>query len=236
MKNNSQINISGIYQDVKQLLGTDKSGHGMDHVDRVLRLATMFAEDEQGADKEIVALAALLHDVDDYKIVGQEQAGTLLNARTILEKHAVEDRIKNQVLEIIRSMGYNKYLEGIRPTTLEGMIVSDADMCDAIGATGILRTHTYALSKGAIFFDKSVQPERGDVEISVYKTNHDRHSVQHFFDKLLRVPSILMTDAGRKEGEKRNIVMRNFLHALFEEEDSQVWRQHLEAFKNDAVS
>lgn len=65
-----------------------------------------------------------------------------------------DSHIKDQILEIISTMGYNKYLEGTRPLTLEGQIVSDADMCDAIGAMGILRTHAYNLSKGGVFLIK----------------------------------------------------------------------------------
>lgn len=224
------INISAIYQDVKELLGGDKSGHGMDHVDRVLKLAVTFAENER-ADKEIVTLATLLHDVDDYKIFGEEHAEKLLNANTILDRYSVEDETKSSVLSIIRSMGYNKYIEGIRPGTLEGMIVSDADMCDAIGSIGILRTHAYALSKGNVFFDKDMQPETKLVDVTKYKTARKSHSVQHFFDKLLRIPTILMTDSGRSEGEKRKTIMVSFLRELFQEEDSQEWLKYLNAFE-----
>lgn len=230
MTGKSMINISAIYQDVKELLGGDKSGHGMDHVDRVLKLAVTFAENER-ADKEIVTLATLLHDVDDYKIFGEEHAEKLLNANTILDRYSVEDETKSSVLSIIRSMGYNKYIEGIRPGTLEGMIVSDADMCDAIGSIGILRTHAYALSKGNVFFDKDMQPETKLVDVTKYKTARKSHSVQHFFDKLLRIPTILMTDSGRSEGEKRKTIMVSFLRELFQEEDSQEWLKYLNAFE-----
>lgn len=230
MTSKDVINISAIYQDVKELLGGDKSGHGMDHVDRVLKLAVAFAENE-GADKGIVTLAALLHDVDDYKIFDEEHAEKLLNANTILDKYSVADETKNNVLSIIGSMGYNKYIEGIRPTTPEGMIVSDADMCDAIGAIGILRTHAYAISKGNVFFDKYIQPENGLINAAEYKTTKKSHSVQHFFDKLLRIPAILMTDSGRREGEKRRLIMVNFLRELFQEEDSEEWQKYLSAFE-----
>lgn len=223
--------MSTIHQDVKELLGKDKSGHGMDHVDRVLKLAMTFAENER-ADKEIVTLATLLHDVDDYKIFGEEHAKKLLNANTILDKYNIADKTKSNVLNIIRSMGYNKYIEGVRPSTLEGMIVSDADMCDAIGSIGILRTHAYALSKGNVFFDKDVQPETELVDGTEYKTAKESHSVQHFFDKLLRIPAILMTDSGRREGEKRKMIMVSFLRELFQEENSQEWRTYLDAFED----
>ena len=230
MTSKRMINISAIRQDVKELLGNDKGGHGMDHVNRVLELAMTFAENER-ADKEIVSLATLLHDVDDYKIFGEEYAEKLLNANVILDKYSVEDKTKSKVLNIIRSMGYNKYIEGVRPSTLEGMIVSDADMCDAIGSIGILRTHAYALSKGNVFFDKEVQPETELVEATVYKTARKSHSVQHFFDKLLRVPAILMTNSGRREGEKRKMIMISFLRELFQEEDSQEWLKYLNVFE-----
>lgn len=230
MTSRCMINISAIHQDVKELLGNGKSGHGMDHVDRVLKLAMTFAENER-ADKEIVILATLLHDVDDYKIFGEEHAEKLLNANAILDKHGVADETKNNVLSIIRSMGYGKYIDGIRPGTIEGMIVSDADMCDAIGSIGILRTHAYALSKGNVFFDKDVQSETELVEATVYKTERKSHSVQHFFDKLLRIPAILMTDSGRREGEKRKMIMVSFLRELFQEEDSQEWQKYLNAFE-----
>ena len=36
-----------IYQDVYQLISDDKSGHGMDHIDRVLNLSLRFAKKEK---------------------------------------------------------------------------------------------------------------------------------------------------------------------------------------------
>lgn len=125
-------------------------------------------------------------------------------------------------------MGYSKYLEGVRPKTIEGMIVSDADMCDAIGAIGILRTHAYALSKGNEFFDKNIAPIHASLSASEYRALQKSHSVQHFFDKLLKIPSILMTNSGREEGERRKAIMTQFLQQLFSEEDSQDWLEYLD--------
>ena len=44
------------------------------------------------------------------------------------------------------------------PTTIEGKIVSDADMCDALGANGILRVYTYSIKNGKPFFNKNTFP------------------------------------------------------------------------------
>ena len=119
----------------------------------------------------------------------------------------------------------------IRPDTLEGKIVSDADMCDAIGSMGILRTHTYTLSKGNEFFDKTLSPEEL-VDVEAYKLDKKSHSVQHFFDKLLKIPSILMTEAGQNEGTKRQLIMIDFLRELFREENATEWLRYLDDFES----
>ncbi len=205
------------------------NGHGFDHVERVRELALRFA-DKENADRNIVELAALLHDVDDYKLFGDENAKNLTNANKILEDNNIDNKTRQQVLEIIKTMGYNKHLEGIRPTTIEGRIVSDADMCDAIGAQGILRTHVYNLSKGSVFFDKALLPENSEKSSLQYRNIKTQHATQHFFDKLLIIPSILMTSSGKEEGAKRMRIMTDFLRELFREENANEWTEYLNEF------
>ncbi|MEO8912134.1 MAG: HD domain-containing protein [Candidatus Saccharimonas sp.] len=213
---------------VKELLNDD-NGHGFDHVERVRELALGFTEQE-GADRYVVELSVLLHDVDDYKLFGAENAEHLTNANRILSTSDVSDETKLAVLEIIGTMGYSKYLEGTRPVSLEGQIVSDADMCDAIGAQGILRTYSYNTSKGVVFFDKDAPPVDSGVDPQQYRSVKNAHAVQHFFDKMLVIPSILMTRSGREEGDKRLHVMVEFLGELFREERATEWSQYLERF------
>lgn len=219
---------------VKELLGNDTSGHSMDHIERVYRLAIQFAEQEH-ADKNIVALAVLLHEVGDYKLFGEESAKNLTNAHRILDSYEMDEETKSKVIEIIHTMGYNKTLEGVRPNTLEGMIVSDADMCDAIGAIGILRTHAYNASKSNEFFVKTLDPDSAVTTASEYRSAKTSHSVQHFFDKLLKIPSMLMTEAGKQEGEKRKKIMNDFLMELFREEEATIWTDYLVEFNNASL-
>ncbi len=215
---------------VSGLLGdADEHGHGMSHIERVVAMALAFAEKE-GADSRIVMLAAYLHEVDDYKIFGETYAAELINAREILARLEVDANTQERVLDIIKNMGYSKYLKGIRPSSLEGQIVSDADMCDALGVTGILRTHDFGRSKGRVFFDASVAPARLEVSSEAYKKKDGQHSTQHFFDKLLLLPGIMMTKSGREEAAKRQNIMIAFLENLFREEGSQVWLDYLKQF------
>ena len=224
------MHMENIEQAVKQLLKTD-DGHGFDHVERVTEMALAFAKQEN-ADLEVVELASLLHDVDDYKLFGEENAKNLTNARKILAENNIDADVQAKVLDIIATMGYSKYLEGVRPTSLEGQIVSDADMCDAIGAQGILRTHAYNLSKGNAFFDKTMPPLSEEKTATQYKDAKTSHSAQHFFDKLLIINSILLTNAGKAEGSKRQKIMVDFLSELFREENAQEWQEHLDNLRS----
>ena len=57
--------IEEVTKQVSELLKNDNSGHGMDHIRRVVNLSLKLTEKEK-ADRELVALIALLHDVDDW--------------------------------------------------------------------------------------------------------------------------------------------------------------------------
>jgi len=149
--------IDEIKEQVYNLLNQDNSGHGMDHIDRVLRLSLTFADKEK-ANITVVSLIALLHDVDDYKLFGMDNAENLTNAKSFMNKAKVDEEIQKQVLSEIKCIGYSKLLKGFRPKTIEGKIVSDADMCDALGANGILRVYTYSMKNGKPFFDKNIFP------------------------------------------------------------------------------
>lgn len=222
--------MENIERAVRSLLN-DNDGHGFDHVERVRKMAIKFARQEK-ADLKIVELASLLHDVDDYKLFGEESSENLLNAHKILDDNKIDDDTKSKVVTIIKTMGYSKYLNGVRPTTIEGKIVSDADMCDAIGAEGILRTHAYNLSKGSTFFDKNATLFDSEKTANQYKNTKTEHATQHFFDKLLIINDILMTVAGKQEGSKRQKIMIDFLSELFREEESQIWQKHLDKLHN----
>lgn len=76
-------------------LGGDGSGHGMDHIDRVEAMSMRFCEHYSGvADAKIVRLVALLHDVDDYKLIGLDKAkaGQLGNATAVMDLAGIDSK------------------------------------------------------------------------------------------------------------------------------------------------
>ena len=218
-----------ILNDVKESLPSF-AGHSFDHVARVWHMALQIA-DKEGADKTIVSLAALLHDVDDYKLVGIENALKLQNARFIMQKNNVPSFMQDKVCEIVSSMGYSNRLQGVYPLTKEGQIVSDADMLDAMGALAITRTLEYAVSKGERVFDKNLFPSEILTKDDYQKkaTGGDT-AINHFFDKLLKLKTLLFTQTAQELAKERYQTMVNFLVAFFKENETPEWLDYLDNY------
>src|SRR3989344_8840669 len=124
---------------IKSKLSGEGSGHDWWHVYRVWKNAIHIGRHET-ADLFVVQLAALLHDISDWKFNdGNDDAGPKL-AREWLEKMQVEENVISHVCEVIKEMSFKGAGVKTRMRTVEGMIVQDADRLDAIGAIGITRT------------------------------------------------------------------------------------------------
>ena len=217
--------INEVKKQVYELLSKDNSGHGNDHIDRVLDLSLKFTQKET-ANADVVALIALLHDVDDYKLFGEENAENLTNAKSIMNKANVPNDIQNQVLASLKCIGYSKLLKGFRPTTIEGKIVSDADMCDALGVNGVLRVYKYSMKNGKPFFDKNVFPIE-DMTADKYTRKCADSSVCHIFEKILKLKDLMMTESGKQEAQERHKIIVDILYHLFEEENTPEWTEYL---------
>ena len=97
------------------------------------------------------------------------------------------------------------------PRSLLGDALQDADRLEALGALGVLRTASCGARIGADYFD-------GDDPWAEHRELDDaKHTVDHFFKKLLRLPPTLRTAAGRAEAERRAEFMLAFLRQLGDE-------------------
>lgn len=223
--------IELIKEKVRKHMSQDNCGHGFDHIERVYNTALRLLQSET-ADKNVVMLAALLHDVDDYKLFGQKAADGLINAKKIMSECNIDSNMQEKVCDIIHNMGYSKSLAGIRPKTIEGKIVSDADMLDAMGVNGIVRTLNYAFARcqkyGTPVFDKEVWPEINLSE-EEYKMKGRKadNCINHFFEKTLRLGKMMMTDAGREYSKIRLKRMIDFLYGYFDENNVPKWADYL---------
>lgn len=225
---NQNLLLKKIMNEVKILLENDKTGHGFDHIMRVADLAYDFSKNNN-VNLERLIIIALLHDVDDYKLVGMINSTNLPNATNILKKTNLPIVEQNLILDDIKKIGFHNALNGIRPLMLEGQIVSDADMCDALGANGILRTFLYNLNKNNLFFDEKCFPsdyENGDS----YVNNHQNTAINHMFEKLLKLKNLMLTKEGKLEASYREQLIIAFLEHFFQEEKKPEWLAYLNQY------
>src|SRR5579864_6358891 len=90
---------------VKRTLEGEGSGHDWWHIVRVRNTALHIAKEEK-ADEFIVELAALLHDIADWKFNNDDTSKGAKVAKTWLQRQDVETKIINAVCEIIEHLSF----------------------------------------------------------------------------------------------------------------------------------
>ncbi|XP_031372023.1 uncharacterized protein LOC116187465 isoform X2 [Punica granatum] len=203
--------------------GNDAS-HDAWHVLRVRDLALSLAREEglpSSPDSMLVVeLAALLHDIGDYKYMRDPSEERLVE--NFLEKENVDQAIKNKILSIIKGMGFKDELRGLGSieTFPEFGVVQDADRLDAIGAIGIARCFTFGGSRKRVLHDPSIQPREG-LSKEQYMKKEEQTTVNHFHEKLLKLKDLMKTEAGKRRAEKRHKFMMEYLEEFYREWNGQ---------------
>ncbi|MDO4397698.1 MAG: HD domain-containing protein [Oscillospiraceae bacterium] len=198
---------------IKAVFSGDSSGHDFYHTVRVYKLATQIAEHEK-ADVKTVQLAALLHDVDDIKL-SPDTYSEKKNAVSFMTAGNVDRKTIEAVCKIIDSVSFVGTDSQI-PETIEGKCVQDADRLDAMGAIGIARTFAYGGSKGRAIYDPEIKPKTG-MSKEEYRNNENSTSINHFYEKLLLLESMMNTSEGRRLAKRRMAVMQEFLDEFIAE-------------------
>lgn len=131
---------------LKRTYRDDTSGHDWGHLERVWKMAKRLAKDEL-VSQFLLEMAALLHDVDDYKVkkTGEEEFS---RTEKIIAPFGLNEAVKKRLYQVMRSVSFKGARVETTPTTLEGKIVQDADRLDALGAVGIARVFAYGGSAG----------------------------------------------------------------------------------------
>lgn len=193
---------------VQKKLAGEGSGHDWWHIQRVWENTQVIGKAEK-ADLFVAELAALLHDIADWKFHGGDLSAGPKAAREWLEKHSVDETVVSQVCQIIERASFKGAKVKNQPLTLEGQVVQDADRLDAIGAIGIARAFAYGGSKGREIYNPKIRP-RLHTSFSQYKKSRGP-SVNHFYEKLLLLKNRMNTKKGKLLAKKRHQVMEYFL-------------------------
>lgn len=184
---------------IKETFLREGTGHDYYHIERVVINSRKILQTEK-ADGFLVELAAWLHDLGDHKLHnGVDKSEELINA--FLNSLVVAQPIIDRVIEIVSQVSFSK---GNRPSSIEAEIVQDADRLDAIGAIGIARCFAYGGSKHRILYS----PDEKEKESS---------SIQHFYDKLLKIKSLINTESAKLIAARRHSFMEEYLAEFYRE-------------------
>ncbi|CAA0812124.1 Cellulase (glycosyl hydrolase family 5) protein [Striga hermonthica] len=209
---------------VKSAMGGNDASHDAAHAFRVRDLALSLAREEGFSTSPdsilTVELAALLHDIGDYKYMRDPSEGQIVE--DFLVKEGVNETIRSRILGIIKRMGFKEEAAGVTWSTQypELGVVQDADRLDAIGAIGIARCFTFGGSRNSMLYDPNIKP-RSDLSKEKYMSKEEQTTVNHFHEKLLKLKELMKTKAGQKRAERRHKFMEGFLEEFYQEWDGR---------------
>src|ERR1035437_730545 len=204
---------------IKTRLMGEGSGHDWWHVYRVWKNAIYIGKQES-VDLFVVELAALLHDVADWKFHdGNVEIGPQV-AKEWLESLGVTEEIVSHVCQIIKDISFKGAGVVTAMKTTEGMVLQDADRLDALGAIGIARTFAYGGSKSREMYNPDMKPEM-HASFEQYK-NSQGTSINHFYEKLLLLKELMNTATAKQIAVKRHAVMEDYLQQFFNEWEGKV--------------
>jgi len=198
IKDKESINLIKKAEDLAKNFFEREGTHGFSHVKRVFNLCLHIGEAE-GADLEVLALAALLHDVarplEDKGIVEDHAKESAKIARRFLTSLKY-----SKVDEVVHAIEAHRFSRPPEPKTLEAKILSDADKLDAIGAIGVARVFMYSGEHGR------------DIEASI----------KHFEEKILKLKDLMYTKTAKKLAEGRHKFVEEFIGRLLKEIEGEL--------------
>ena len=202
--------IDSIKNEIKDLMDND-SAHDFEHVMRVYKNAQKLCKQEK-ANENLVLCAVLLHDIVSYpKSDKRSKLSSIQSAKKskqILKKYplSIEDIVI--IHDAIRDHSFSR---NKIPETLEGKILQDADRLDALGAIGIARVFATGGSLKRPFYNID------DPFCKTRMPDDKTWTVDHFFQKLLNLESLMNTKSGKLEAKKRTKILKEFLKQLKQE-------------------
>ncbi len=196
---------------VRPFYGSDDPAHDWPHIGRVAATAKKLAAD-QSVNLECILAAVYCHDIVNLPKNHPDRSRASELAADKAEPILWEVGFTKEEITITRTaIIEHSFSRGLKPSTLESAIVQDSDRLDSLGAIGILRcasVNTLMKSKYYDPFDPFAENRELDDK---------QFMIDHYFVKLFKLPELMQTEAGKKEGHERIEYMKDFLGRLKQE-------------------
>ena len=199
--------------EARALYAAGDAAHDFGHVLRVTRMAVRIAAAE-GADVELVRLAALMHDVPAAETTLAERRGAhhlaaAQFAGDLLRSRGLEPQRVANVVHCIEAHRFRD--QTVMPATPEARCLYDADKLDSIGAIGVARAFAYGGAHGSRLWS---EPWREAPPDEAKPAGSDYTPVHEFVYKLQRLQGTLYTAAARAVAAERHRFMCSFYDQL----------------------
>jgi uncharacterized protein len=196
----------------KSLMKKGDISHRYDHAVCVAELCMKIGKRE-GADPELLALAAYLHDaVPRNRSKGlPHHLASARYAESLLRSEGLSKERSHAVRSIIEESSYEAFLSGRAPSSVEAKVLRDADFLEAMGTRGIARAFAFigwyrGASLGVLDWDPEKPPD-----LRMSEVGPDPSAIWHFASKLLRLKDMMCTETGRRLAQGRHAFMIRFL-------------------------
>lgn len=182
--------------------------HDFEHVRRVVANAKQLSSAER-ANEWVVMPAVWLHDcVTLPKDHPQRASSSIMAADKALVFLADIDYPTEHFAHIHHAIMAHSFSANIAPISLEACVVQDADRLDAIGAIGIAR----CLQVGSALHRDLYESKD---PFALYREIDDKQfTLDHFYQKLLKIEETLHTEEAKREARLRTDFMHQYIRQL----------------------
>jgi len=206
--------MNNIKEYIKTELLNREGGHDYWHALRVYNNAKLILKCSPEAKQNIVLTAALIHDIADDKFTSNTKT-VYLNIETKLSQFKYSKKEIDNIICICKNMSFKGGLSSTTDESIEMKIVQDADRLDAIGAIGIARTFNYGGYKQREMYNPNIEPVKYNSK-EEYR-NSIAPTLNHFYEKLLKLKDGFHTQEAKKIAQKRHEFMLTFLDQFYNE-------------------
>ncbi len=184
---------------IAQQIQNFDASHDIVHVDNVVSHVRSIIKNENMENEigNMCELTALAHEVCDKKYTSNFTE-KINEMRLVLEKHGAEPNLVATIVNVVPRISFSRRLKEGDPLDLTKKelivyrIVSDADMLEAMGATGVVRTYMFQAVHG----------------------HTTKGAWTHTTNTLFRCNDYLYTTWAKNEGEKRLVRMKRICEEL----------------------
>lgn len=192
------------------------SAHDIYHIERVYDNSMKIFKWESNWDEVVIWLGALFHEMLDEKFFNWKKEEQVIKINNFLSWFELTKDQKEKIIYIIENLWYGKSLSWKKiDKFIEFQIVEEADRLDAIWAIAIARTFAYWGKIQRPIYEPDVKPIQNMTCEQYYRA--ESHSINHFYEKLLKLKDEMKTKVWKEIAEERHIFMEKYLEQFFAE-------------------